>query len=310
MSEITRREFMKMGAYFAAVLGLEASAIPKVAAAIQSIASTNTPVLWLQGQNCTGCSISMLNTEVPGIAQVVTEYISLKFHSNISAATGHTAMEVINGCIDSGDYILAVEGSIPADMPQACVIDHEYFGDQIVRAARNATAVVTVGTCASFGGIPSAQNNPTGAVDVPTYLKDKRVSKPIISLPGCPIHPDWIIGTIIHVLKFGLPELDEQHRPKMFYSKLVHDQCQRFADYEREHFAKNFSDDGCLFKLGCLGTKTHADCPTRLWNSGTNNCINSGAPCVGCAWEGFAKKRDFPFYRTGENQNQIKPLVD
>lgn len=302
MGHITRREFMKLGAYFAAAMGLETSAIPKVAEAIETIAATNPPILWLQGQNCTGCSVSLLNTEVPGVAQVVTEHISLKFNSTVSAATGHTAMDVINGCIDCGEYILAIEGSIPTGLPEACMIGHEHFRDQVARAARNATAIVAVGTCAAFGGIPASRNNPTGAIAAPAFLADRKVSKPIIALPGCPVHPDWLIGTIIHVLKFGLPELDEQKRPKMFYSTLIHDQCPRFADYERENFAKSFSEPGCLFKLGCLGINTHADCTTRLWNSGTNSCIKSGGPCIGCAWEGFAEDPEFAFYRMAENQ--------
>jgi hydrogenase small subunit len=192
-------------------------------------------------------------------------------------------------------------------LPEACVIDHEHFSDQVLRAARHANAIVAVGTCASFGGIPSARNNPTGAVAVPAFLAEKNVSKPVIALPGCPVHPDWLNGTIIHVLKFGLPELDEKQRPKMFYSTVVHDQCPRFADYERENFAERFSDPGCLFKLGCLGINTHADCTTRLWNAGTNSCIKSGAPCIGCAWEEFAHDPAVAFYRQTENQTNTDP---
>ena len=70
----------------------------------------------------------------------------------------------------------------------------------------------------------------------------------------------------------------------------------------RENFAKTFSDDGCLFKLGCLGPNTFADCTLRYWNSRTNSCISSGAPCIGCASETFASKSAFPFYRKGEMQ--------
>ncbi len=122
----------------------------------------------------------------------------------------------------------------------------------------------------------------------------------MIRLPGCPANPDWIIGTLVHLLKFGIPRLDDKNRPKMFYSKLIHEQCPRFADYEREKYAEHFSDNGCLFKLGCLGPNTNADCTIRYWNSGANSCIQSGAPCIGCASEDFAHKSSVPFYRKTE----------
>ena len=105
-----------------------------------------------------------------------------------------------------------------------------------------------------------------------------------------------IIGTLIHLLKFDLPELDSAGRPTMFYSRIIHDQCPRFSDYERERFAATFSDEGYLFKLGCLGPTTHADCTLRLWNGRTNYCIKASAPCIGCTSPDFALKTSFPFY--------------
>jgi hydrogenase small subunit len=177
------------------------------------------------------------------------------------------------------------------------MIGNEPFTKQVIRAADKATAIIAVGTCAAFGGIPAAENNPTGALSVPDFLKKEGVSKPTISIPGCPVHPDWLVGTLVHVLKFGIPALDDSGRPKMFFSRLVHDQCPRFADYEREKFARKFSDEGCLFKLGCLGPNTHSDCTNRLWNSGTSYCIKAGAPCIGCTSKAFAGKASFPFFR-------------
>ena len=189
---------------------------------------------------------------------------------------------------------------MPLGMPQACLMGHEPVIDQVARAAAKSAAVIAVGSCAATGGIPAAENNPTGAVSVPEFLKKKGISKPVITLPGCPAHPDWLIGTIVHVLKFGLPALDALGRPKVFYGRLIHEQCPRFADYERENFAKSFSDEGCLFKLGCLGPITHADCTVRHWNRGANTCIKAGAPCIGCAAPDFARSAALPFYRKGE----------
>ncbi len=298
MLNITRREFLKAASKLALLMGLGTGAAPRIVDALEKLASSNPPVLWLQGQSCSGCSISLLNTEYPGPLQLLTRYIALMAHQTLSTATGATFMDVIEKSINRGGYILVVEGAMPVGLPNACRVGHETITEQVARAARSAQAVIAVGACASFGGIPAAENNPTGAVSVPDFLKQKAIATGLIRVPGCPAHPDWIVGTIVHKLKFGNPELDDLGRPKMFYSRLLHDQCPRFAEYEREHFATSFGENGCLFYLGCQGPVTHADCTVRLWNSGANTCINANAPCIGCAREGFAKDASFPFYLT------------
>jgi len=296
MAELTRRELLTWSAKLAVLLGLETSAIPQVVEALETLASGYAPVLWLQGQACAGCSVSLLNSEMPGPAEILTGYISLLFHPTLSAATGDVAMAVIHRTLEQRGYYLAVEGSIPAGMPRACLLGEEPLGDIVLRAARQAQAVISVGSCAAFGGIPAAEPNPTGAVSVATFLKNHNVPTPVINVPGCPAHPDWIVGTLVHLLKFGMPTLDSAGRPTMFYGRLIHDQCQRFADYERERFATTFAEDGCLFKLGCLGPVTRADCTLRLWNGRTNYCIKAHAPCIGCASPEFASQAAFPFY--------------
>ena len=303
MSRMSRRDFLKLSGKLSVLMGLSATAVPQIAEALSQIASGNAPLLWLQGQSCSGCSVSLLNSEAPTAAELLTRYVSLRFHGTLSAATGHVAMDTIHKTMEAGGYLLAVEGAIPAGMPEACQIGHEKVSEQVAKAARNATAVVAVGSCATSGGIPGAEGNPTGAVSVPQFLKDQGIATPVISVPGCPIHPDWLVGTLAHVLKFGLPELDDHGRPKAFFSRLIHEQCPRFADYEREKFAKTFGDEGCLFKLGCTGPNTHADCTIRLWNNGVNSCIHAGAPCIGCAGDEFAAKRSFAFYRKGDSSN-------
>jgi hydrogenase small subunit len=300
MSKITRRKFLAQSIQLAALMGLEASAVPQIAQALEQLSKGTAPILWLQGLSCSGCSVSLLNSEAPSPAQLLTRYISLWFHSTLSTATGHMGMSIVNQSIEKGGYFLAVEGSMPVSMPEACRMGGEPVTHLVAKAAAKAQAIVAVGTCASFGGIPAAENNPTGAMSVPAFLKSQNISKPIIVVPGCPIHPDWLVGTLIHVIKFGIPALDEQGRPKMFYGDTIHNQCPRFSFYESEMFAKTFSDQGCLFQLGCFGPRTFADCTTRLWNSRMNSCINAGAPCVGCASEDFARKATFHFYRKNE----------
>jgi hydrogenase small subunit len=295
MNSLSRRSFLEMSARLCALMGLGAGAIPRLAEAAEELASGNAPLLWLQGQSCSGCSVSLLDADAISPVQLLTHYVNLGFHQTLSATSGHQAVDTVNRIIAAGGYILAVEGAVPAGMPRACVFGGEPFGEQLIRAAKAAKAVLAIGSCAAFGGIPGAENNPTGAISAAQYLKNHDVSTPAILIPGCPCHPDWLLGTVTHVLKLGIPPLDAMGRPKAFFSRLMHDQCPRFADYERENFAKTFGEEGCLFKLGCLGAITHTDCALRHWNGGINSCIRAGAPCTGCGSEQFAAKASLPF---------------
>lgn len=307
MTKLTRRSFLELSAKLSAVMGLGASAVPQLAVALEEMATGTVPVLWLQGQSCSGCSVSLLDAEAPTPEKLLTHYISMVFHQTLSSATGHEAVEIVNKTVAQGGYLLCVEGAVPAGMPQACTFAEEPFTQLLTRAAQKAKAVVAVGTCACYGGVPGAENNPTGATSVRNFLKGANVATPTILVPGCPSHPEWLLGTLAHVLKFGLPPLDEQGRPKAFFDRLVHDQCPRFADYEREKFAKKFGDEGCLFKLGCLGPLTKADCNVRLWNGGVNTCIRAHAPCIGCASEQFVAKADFPLFTKNRAKDALKP---
>lgn len=298
-----RRTFLKDAAALVAGLGLANGLHPRFAEALEELAGGRAPLLWLQGQSCSGCSVSLLNSESPGPADLVTRYLSLYFHQTLSAATGETALAAVEHAVQKGGYMLAVEGSTPLGMPGACVIGEETFDRLLVRAAGNAKAVVAVGSCSSFGGIPAAQNNPTGAGSTLNALSKAGLKVPTVNLSGCPPHPAWIVGNLVYLLKVGVPPLDEHHRPLRTYGTLLHDQCPHFAKYERKEFASCTGEDGCLFKVGCQGVVTRADCSMRAWNGGANWCIRSKAPCVGCARPGFAKDPDYPFFRLNEGHS-------
>jgi hydrogenase small subunit len=156
-------------------------------------------------------------------------------------------------------------------------------------AAKGAAAIVAMGTCASFGGLPYAFPNPTGAVPVSDIIKDK----PIINVPGCPPIPVVITGVLAHYLTFGtIPELDTLHRPLAFFGDSIHDRCYRRPFYDKGKFAKTFDDAGakqgwCLYELGCKGPTTHNACATVKWNNGVSFPIQSGHPCLGCSEPNF-----------------------
>jgi len=286
---ISRKRFLQISAGSIAGVALSNLWLPKL---LQASNAKNgkgrLPVIWYQGQSCSGCSVSLLNTEYPHIDEVLIEVISLEFNPVVMGAQGDLAMSVIDRMLEEeqGKYILVAEGSIPVEENGLYSTVGEKDGkpltaiESVKKLGDNSMAVVAAGSCAAWGGIPSAPPNPTGASSASKIIKDK----PVINVPGCPPHPDWIIGTLVHVLKYGIPELDDLGRPKMFFGpdKLVHDNCELRQYFDAGIFAKDFGQEGCLYELGCKGPVTHCDVPTRGWNSGVNWCNRSGGPCIGC----------------------------
>ncbi len=298
----TRREFLRDAAILAAGLGIGSAPVPRLAHALQGLAAQRPGLVWLQGQSCSGCSVSLLNGERPGPAELLTRYFSVWFHPTLSAATGNEALAAVERALGVGGYLLAVEGAVPVAMPRACTVGDEPVASLVSRAAARARAVMAVGTCASFGGVPAAEPNPTGAAPVGELLADMARPVPLLNVPGCPAHPHWVVGAAVLLLQKGNVSTDEKHRPAAFFGSPVHDQCPHFARYERQEFAKTLGEDGCLFKLGCQGALTHADCPWRGWNGGTNWCVRGRAPCTGCARPGFAREPTYSFFRLNEGR--------
>lgn len=289
MPTLTRREFIKLCAGSAVAISMSGLLAPYLAEAAQGA----PPVIWIQGASCTGCSISLLNSVHPDIKEVLLDIISLKFHPNVMAAAGDLAIEAMDKTIAEypKKYYLVVEGAVPTkDGGFYCTVGETkdgkpvMFTDLVKRLGENAAAVLAVGTCSSFGGIPAGDPNPTGCVPVSKVVK----GTPIINIAGCPPHPDWIVGTIAHVLLYkDIPELDKHGRPKMFFGGTVHDNCPRRQYFDNSIFAKTFGEPGCLLEIGCKGPMAHCDASTRLWNNGVNWCVNCGAPCLACTEPAF-----------------------
>jgi len=253
--------------------------------------SSEKSVIWFQGAGCTGCAVSVLNTESPTVRNLLIDevvpgaHISLKFMPTVMAGSGEIVMKVLKDATEGTpeSFILVVEGSILADkyMP---------FAEELLGLVKKADAIVALGTCSAFGGIPAGFGNVTRAISIAEFLTRNSLKKPVINVPGCPPHPDWFVNTVAKVILFGLPkpeEIDELGRPKNFYGKLIHDNCPRRAHFDVGRFAKSANEPGCLYELGCKGPVTYADCPTRKWNNGTNWCVENNSPCNGCTEAGF-----------------------
>jgi len=251
------------------------------------------PVVWVQNASCSGCSVSILNAAAPRITDLLLNevipgrHINLRFQATVMAGAGEPAIEVLEAVAEAeaGAYLLVVEGAIPTKEGGVYgTLGEAPMADRVRALAQRAQVVVALGSCASFGGIFAAAPNPTGCVNTGELMKAQGVDVPLINIPGCPPHPDWFIGTVATVLIGGLAavHVDELLRPTRFFGQLIHENCPRRAYYDEGKFARHLSDEGCLYELGCKGTVTHADCPLRRWNNGTNWVIGSGAPCNGC----------------------------
>lgn len=287
MKGLSRRDFLKLCAGSAAAVSLSELLLPHLLEAAP--VSGNPPALWIQGASCTGCSVSLLNSDQPSIAKILTDVIDLKFHPNISAAAGDLAAKVIDDTAAAGSFYLVVEGAVPTKADGLyCVVGEKdgkeiTFMDRLKQLGSKANAVLAVGTCAAFGGIPAANPNPTGCVSVQKFFEQQGIGTKVINVPGCPPHPDWMVGTLAHVLLYKkLPELDQFNRPKLFYGKLIHDNCPRRQYFDNSKFAKNFSEPYCLLELGCKGPFAACDAFDRQWNGGVNWCIEANGPCMAC----------------------------
>lgn len=262
------------------------------------------PLIWLSASACTGCTISLLNSASPTIRNILIDqiipgvHINLRFHQTIMAGAGEMVIKVLEDTVveKKDNYILAVDGAIPmaADAVYGAIGERDGkpvgMETRFEELARYALAILAIGTCSAFGGISAAAPNPTGCQSLKQILEARAIDKPLINIPGCPPHPDWIVGTISSILLNGLPkaeDLDDNLRPLAFYGKLIHENCPNRAYFDEGKFAKKFGDEGCLYELGCKGPITYADCPLRRWNSGTNWVIGVGAPCNGCTQPEF-----------------------
>lgn len=273
--------------------------------------------LWMTAAlSCDGDSLSMTAATSPSIEDLIQGIVPgmprlLLHHPLLAYENGHEFLaawwDAVQGKLDP--FILVVEGSIPneklsgeghwsglgvdPDSGQPITIP-----EWIDRLAPRAAAVVAVGTCATYGGVPAMRNNPTGAMGLPDYLGWEWTSNqgiPIVCIPGCPAQPDNITETILYLalmLAGRAPdiELDDALRPKWLFNRTVHESCDRAAFYEQGDFAREYGSHKCMVKLGCKGPVVKCNVGVRGWVRGRGGCPNVGGICIGCTMPGFPDK--------------------
>jgi hydrogenase small subunit len=257
-------------------------------------------VLWLHGLECTCCSESFIRSAHPLAKDVVLSMISLDYDDTIMAAAGQQAESIVDEIIEKykGQYILACEGNPPLNQDgMSCIIAGKPYLNQLLKASKDAMAIISWGSCASWGCVQAAKPNPTQAT--PIHKVPGIGNAPIIKVPGCPPIAEVMTGVVTYILTFGrLPSLDRQGRPLMFYSQRIHDKCYRRPHFDAGQFVEAFDDEGarkgyCLYKMGCKGPTTYNACSTVRWNGGLSFPIQSGHGCFGCSEDGFWDKGSF-----------------
>ena len=288
---------------------------------------TEVHAFWLAGMSCDGCSVSILGAQSPSVEQLLNAGLPglpkvILHHPVLSVTWGKEFMKphhLAKAGKLGAPYVVIYEGSV-ADESIAGEFGGYWSamgagsGDAVGPIptahwlrdlAPGAAAVIAVGTCATWGGIPAAAGNVTGSMSVMDLLGKDYLSAlglPPINVPGCAPVGDNMTETISTVLMFlagigPLPEFDELGRPAWMFKRTVHQACTRAGDYEEGVFAKEYGDPQCLVELGCWGPVVQCNIVHRGAQGHAGGCMNTGGICIGCTMPGFPD--DFaPFYKT------------
>ena len=275
-------------------------------------------VLWINsGLSCDGDSVALTAATQPSIEEIALGALpglpDTAFHwLLIEPSLGGDEFMKWWWKADRGElenFVLVVEGSIPNESIKKEGYWAGWGNDPatgqpmttsqwVERLAPKALAVLAVGTCATYGGIPAMQGNPTGAMGVPDLLGWSWKSKagiPVVCVPGCPIQPDNLSETILYLLRMAngvapMIPLDDELRPRWLFERTVHEGCDRAGYYEQGDFATEYGSPKCIVKLGCWGPVVNCNVPKRGWINGIGGCPNVGGICIGCTMPGFPDK--------------------
>ncbi len=355
--KVNRREFLRAAAAMAGTIGLEAAGLLKLQEIFAAPGTPSVIWLQGAGCTGCSISF-LNSIYYATVDEVLLNSINLEYHPNIVPPAGDFAIsadrisrpsagelkginaewlgssQTLNFDLNSDgivnfvdfaalakrSFILVVEGAVPFGSNGAfCEIASNLtMAEAMNQFGSAASQIIAIGSCAAFGGIPAGTPNPTEALSVEQSLTRLGIQKPLINIPGCPSHPDWLVGTIVSILTTGsVPALDSNKRPTAYFGNTVHSTCPNLNSFNSAYNPRlshanglsclschtrtdthvpnprSLGSTGCLYALGCKGRLTYADCSTRKWNSpakgqaGVSWCVQAGSPCIGCTEPGF-----------------------
>lgn len=279
---------------------------------------------WLAGMSCDGCSVAVTGATAPSVEDLLIGRLPgvprvVLHHPVLSVEAGNAFVRNYEMAAEgelNAPYVVIFEGSVPNERLAEetggywCAMGSETIPKPIPttrwlsRMAPGAAAVIAIGTCATWGGIPAAYGNPTDAMSVMDFLGKEYLSAlglPVINVPGCSPVGDNFTETVGAILLFlnglgPLPEFDELGRPAWLFNQTVHQRCVRAGNYEEGTFAKEYGDKECLVEIGCWGPVVQCNITSRGAINHVGGCMNTGGVCIGCTMPGFPD-RFAPFYK-------------
>jgi hydrogenase small subunit len=283
---LTRRAFLKRCRDISLLMCGSTLLTRSLAEGFLHLAKDPPALAFIHAQNCMACTTSMMYGNDFDFIDFLSHVGRLELHPALSFRQGADYLTNLDRIAAEGDYLLVVEGSIPSRPKEACYLGAKPLYDVLAGYASRARMVIASGSCASHGGIPASAGNRTGALSLAAYLKEKKVEVPQLRIPGCPAHPDHLMGTIAYIAATGVapPLVKDTQLNKEYYGELLHNRCSRFQHFSQDLFVEDFAKDkdNCLLKKGCRGPITASDCPMRRWNQRTSVCVESNTPCIGC----------------------------
>lgn len=282
---------------------------------------------WLAGMSCDGCTVAVTGATSPGVEDLLLGRLPgvprlVLHHPVVSMEAGDEFMHnyelAAQGKLNA-PYVVLYEGSVADERLAAqhggywsalgsSLENGEHkpipTATWLRRLAPGAAAVIAIGTCATWGGIPAAIGNPTGAMGVMDFLgKDFRsaLGLPVVNIPGCSPIGDNFTETVAAVLLFlnglgPLPEFDELGRPAWLFNQTVHQGCNRAGFYEEGYFDDHYGGSQCLVEIGCWGPVVNCNMTRRGAINHMGGCMNVGGICIGCTMPGFPDSFA-PFYQ-------------
>jgi hydrogenase small subunit len=259
-------------------------------------------LIWLTGAGCNGCTMSMLCASEPGIEDLILGNVPdvprvVMIHPEFSLESGDTFRANLERAVEGSfsPFVLVLEGAIP-DESRAGDGSFSRMGltqngkpitisAWVDRLVLKAEAVIAIGSCATWGGIPASHGSPIAAKGLDDYLGQEFRSKgglPVINLPGCAPTGEGFIETLIYVfLHLGrlVPiDLDQERRPRWLFNHQTHPLPPRV-----EYPAAVGSD---------LTNRPTVDCsvPVNGWLRNFGGCVRVGGSCIGCTERDFADR--------------------
>jgi len=216
--KIDRRDFLDFCFGSAINLRLE----PSVIAALKRNVTGGSapPIIWLSS-GCTGCTEDLANrvcraSNAPNGADLLVDTIDFRFHKKHTETGSDSAVNTLQNAF-AGRFFLVVEGGFTQTFGSKICIP--WAGGQAITASQavktfapKAEAVLSIGTCASFG-VPGCTPSFSGFRSVRSIA---RVNT--INIPGCPAHPSWIVWTLAQLLAGRVPLKDSLGRPSAIFT--------------------------------------------------------------------------------------------